>query len=219
MHNKKFNKVIILIPSYNDLYSLKKFLYKIKNKYNLLIIDDCSNDGTSKWLQKNKFNFLKNSKNLGYEKTLIKGFRFLLHLKKYNYILTMDADGEHKINNIRNILNYANKKNPDLIIGDRKKKNRILEHIISIYFNFIYKLKDPLSGFKLYKINILKKINFTNCHSHFLLDFLIKYLKICDKIFNISISTSIRNGKPKVGSFFKIQLKMLKILLLLFLNN
>lgn len=43
--------LVILIPAYNELKNLVKIL---KYKYNYLIIDDGSNDGTEKLLKKKK---------------------------------------------------------------------------------------------------------------------------------------------------------------------
>jgi glycosyltransferase involved in cell wall biosynthesis len=48
--------LIILIPTYNEINNLNKIL---KNNYNFLIVDDCSNDGTEKLLKKKKLNILK----------------------------------------------------------------------------------------------------------------------------------------------------------------
>ena len=70
--------LVILIPAYNEVKNLAKIL---KYKYNYLIIDDGSNDGTVNLLKKNKINYIKNLINIGYEKSLIKG---LVYLKKKN---------------------------------------------------------------------------------------------------------------------------------------
>ena len=48
---------LIVIPTYNEIKSLKKILLKIFKKYNLLIIDDNSNDGTINFLKKKKDKF------------------------------------------------------------------------------------------------------------------------------------------------------------------
>ena len=80
MHKKKFNSLAIVIPSFNEKKNFNNILKKINKKYNLLIIDDCSSDGTSSYLKKNKIFFIRNNKNLGYEKSLIKVFLFLIKL-------------------------------------------------------------------------------------------------------------------------------------------
>ena len=46
MYKKKFSSLIILIPSHNELNNFKSFLVQLNKKYNILVIDDCSSDGT-----------------------------------------------------------------------------------------------------------------------------------------------------------------------------
>ena len=167
MHKKKYDSLIILIPSFNELNNLKKFIKEIHKRYKVLIIDDCSSDNTSTWLKKNKINFIKNKKNIGYEQSLIKGLKILSKVKKVEKIITMDADGQHKIKHIKKFINVSNNKNPDLIIGSRKKKNRFIESIISKIFQMKYSLEDPLSGFKLYKREKLKEMKFDNFKKFF----------------------------------------------------
>lgn len=66
--------LVILIPAYNEVNNLVKIL---KYKYNYLIIDDNSNDGTEKLLKEKKINYIKNLNKMGYEKSLIKGLNYL----------------------------------------------------------------------------------------------------------------------------------------------
>ena len=45
---------IILIPSYNEKKSLKNILNKINSKFKVIVIDDCSDDGTCQYSKKKK---------------------------------------------------------------------------------------------------------------------------------------------------------------------
>ena len=218
MHKKKYDSLIILIPSFNELNNLKKFIKEIHKRYKVLIIDDCSSDNTSTWLKKNKINFIKNKKNIGYEQSLIKGLKILSKVKKVEKIITMDADGQHKIKHIKKFINVSNNKNPDLIIGSRKKKNRFIESIISKIFQIKYSLEDPLSGFKLYKKEKLKKIKFDNFKKFFLVDLVLEFIKKKHKVISINIETNKRFDNPKVGDLMDTNFKMLSILACVILN-
>ena len=46
----------------------------------------------------------------------------------------------------------------DLLIGKRKRLNRISEYIFSHVTKFLFNIEDPLSGLKIYNSKILKKI-------------------------------------------------------------
>ena len=88
------NKIIILIPSYNELPTLKIICNKLlKLKYDFLVLDDCSTDKTDYWLESKKINFIKNKNNLGYEINLIDGFKHIIEKTKYTHIITFDGDG------------------------------------------------------------------------------------------------------------------------------
>ena len=218
MHKKKYDSLIILIPSFNELNNLKKFIKEIHKRYKVLIIDDCSSDNTSTWLKKNKINFIKNKKNIGYEQSLIKGLKILSKVKKVEKIITMDADGQHKIKHIKKFINVSNNKNVDLIIGSRKKKNRFIESIISKIFQMKYSLEDPLSGFKLYKREKLKEMKFENFKKFFLVDLVLEFIKKKHKVISINIETNKRFDNPKVGDLMDTNFKMLSILACVILN-
>jgi len=218
MHKKKYDSLIILIPSFNELNNLKKFIKEIHKRYKVLIIDDCSSDNTSTWLKKNKINFIKNKKNIGYEQSLIKGLKILSKVKKVEKIITMDADGQHKIKHIKKFINVSNNKNPDLIIGSRKKKNRFIESIISKIFQMKYSLEDPLSGFKLYKREKLKEMKFDNFKKFFLVDLVLEFIKKKHKVISINIETNKRFDNPKVGDLMDTNFKMLSILVCVILS-
>ena len=218
MHKKKYDSLIILIPSFNELNNLKKFIKEIHKRYKVLIIDDCSSDNTSTWLKKNRINFIKNKKNIGYEQSLIKGLKILSKVKKVEKIITMDADGQHKIKHIKKFINVSNNKNPDLIIGSRKKKNRFIESIISKIFQMKYSLEDPLSGFKLYKREKLKEMKFDNFKKFFLVDLVLEFIKKKHKVISINIETNKRFDNPKVGDLMETNFKMLSILVCVILS-
>ena len=59
MYKLKKSKFLILIPAYNELDNLKKFVKKVVKLAPVCILDDGSIDGTSGWLLKNQINFLK----------------------------------------------------------------------------------------------------------------------------------------------------------------
>ena len=54
MYKYKKSKYLILVPAFNELKNLKKFVKKINNLAPLYILDDCSEDRTENWLISNK---------------------------------------------------------------------------------------------------------------------------------------------------------------------
>ena len=202
-------KFIILIPSFNEEKSLIKIVKKTRD-FKVQIIDDCSNDNTFKILKNFKSIMIhRNKQNIGYEQSLKKGFD-LIRNSNFDYIITMDADGEHSTKNLQKIVKFCKKYNPDLVIGNRNRKNRYSELILSYLFKLRFNVLDPLSGFKAYKID---KLNFflkrNKIKNFFLVDLLVNFIKLKMLVKTINIKT---NSKPrrrsKVGSFFCVNLKI-----------
>ena len=205
--------LIILIPCRNDGKSLEKIILKLK-KYNLLIIDDFSSDITRSFKFRYEIDYLRNKKTLGYEKTLIRGFDYILKkMKGINFIITMDADGQHNFKDIPRFYKYIKSKKIDLVVGNRKKKNRIIENKLSKLSKKKYNIYDPICGFKAYKKKILKIITKKVKSNLYLSD----VIPICAdnnfKMININTITNDRkNSEPKIGSIEKVNKKLKKII-------
>lgn len=204
----------VLVPAYNEQKNLVSIL-KYKKKYNFFVIDDCSTDGTINLLIKKNIKFIRNSNQLGYEKSLIKGFKYLIK-KKFKYICTIDGDGEHPLNSIKKAYIEIKKNKADLIICNRNYKNRISENIISFFFLLRFGLKDPLSGMKIYDTTKLKIIINKISYENFLVDIIYFFKQKKFKVKNFQIKIKKKIGISKVGNTFLIQLKILKLLKFIF---
>jgi len=218
MYKKKLHSLVILIPSYNELENLKKFLLRLKKDFNIFVVDDNSSDQTHRWLKKNKIDYTRNSKNLGYEKTLIRGMKIILKKNKYKSILTMDADGQHTIESLKKFT-YKKIGLYDVIVGKRNNTNRYIEDIISNIFYKKNKIKDPLCGLKLYKCKILKKIRFNFIKNYFLVDLLHHCMMITKKVTNTNVKIQARLGNPRIGNSFRANMKLFNILIYCFFKK
>jgi hypothetical protein len=205
MHN-----LIIIIPSYNEK-NLLNVVKKLK-QYNILIIDDGSEIKVKKnIIETSKIKIIRNPKNRGYEYSLIKGFEAAVNKSKY--ILTMDADGEHIYSNVSKFYNYANKHKIDLLIGSRSRLNRLSEKFISMLFLKKFKIKDPLSGFKIYDSKKLKKIIKTNkFNNDFLVDLIKVFIQNGLKVKNYNIKSSKKNSRKSRYPYIKTNLKILTLI-------
>ena len=89
-------KICIIIPALNEEKTIGNIIKLSSNYGNTLVINDASNDGTKKIAIKNGATVLNNRSTLGYDESILKGIKYALK-KKYDYILTIDADGQHPI--------------------------------------------------------------------------------------------------------------------------
>lgn len=207
------SKVAIIIPIFNEEKTIEKLLINLKKIGNLIVVDDCSNDSTPTILKKFNFKIIKNTKNLGYEKSLKKGIVYAVK-KNFQFIVTVDADGEHYISDVGKVLKKL--KYYDLIYTRRKNIFRISEKIVKFFFSTILNIEDPLSGLKGYKIDLLKKYNFKNWEGTYGSDILIFARLKNYKISKINININKRKDSSRIGDDFFVNLSILKVLLILF---
>ena len=139
------NNFIILTPTFNDWKSLSKLLFEIdkniaglKGNFRTLVINDAStlkpklNLKNVKHLRKIKIITLK--KNLGSQKSICIGLKYLKKKKTKAIITIIDSDGEDNPKKIKKLINLA-KKNPNSIITANR-----LKRTENIFFKFLYKL-------------------------------------------------------------------------------
>lgn len=210
----KNQDLAILIPSFNEGTSLKFLIKKVCKKFsNIIVVDDHSNDNSIKILNNYPVKVIRNKKRLGYEKSLNKGFKYIKN-KKYNYLVTFDADGQHKVNDIERLIKKLKKNDCTLIVSERDKKQRLFEYIFCYFVKKKFKINDPLSGLKAINLKKINKYNdikypFKYSGTYILLYCLIKKLKIE----SISIKTKNRDGKSKYGNIITSNFKLLNSLL------
>ena len=207
------NKIKILIPSHNEIRTLKKICLDLRNlNFDLLVVDDNSDDGTLSWLKKNSFNFIRNKKNIGYEKSIIVGIKYLLKKKTTIYIVTFDADGEHQIKDLKKIRKILKNNKVDMIIGNRDKLNRWTEYLLSFLFLIKFGIRDPLSGLKVYSANKLRLLQHKIKDNCFMVDLIILFKEKNFSLKNITINVKKRNDSSRINNNFLVNLKILKLI-------
>ena len=164
----------IIIPAFNEVQSIPQLYNLITDKlskkplsYEVIFIDDGSNDDTWKEMQKitisdKKVKAIKFSKNYGKSDALDAGFKE----SKGDYILTMDADLQDDPSEIYELFQLIKNEKFDLVSGWKKKRNDpITKTIPSKFFNYVtrvfsgIKLNDFNCGIKIYRKEVIKSIN------------------------------------------------------------
>ena len=163
-------KTLIIIPTLNESKNIEKLVYKIfkNSKLKILVIDDNSKDGTINILNQLKkkfvnFNFKVRKKKKGLGSAHLEGISYG-YKKKFNFCLTLDADGTHNPKDIKKVLNLINKKNYDVINTSRfLRKNSLsdwpyVRRFITIFRYYLVKFFlntqfDSSSGFRCYDLN------------------------------------------------------------------
>lgn len=158
-----YMKSLVIIPAYNEIKTVKNVV-KVCKKYasDILIIDDGSTDGTYETIKDLKIKILRNKINRGKGYSIRKGFDYAIK-KKYDVVITTDADGEIPLSEIPKLINKLTK-DVDIVIGKRDiyrsflRKNLNKFALFWINFTTGYRLHDPYSGLRAFKVLALKKM-------------------------------------------------------------
>ena len=118
------NKIILIIPAYNESLNIVKTIKEIekynkiqKEKIDYIIINDGSKDNTKEILEKNKFNHINLIHNLGIGGAVQTGYKYALD-NNYDIAIQFDGDGQHDVNYVDALVKEINKGN-NLVIGSR----------------------------------------------------------------------------------------------------
>tara|TARA_B100000989_G_scaffold299033_1_gene292263 strand:+ start:5666 stop:6349 length:684 start_codon:yes stop_codon:yes gene_type:complete len=206
-----------IIPAYNEEKNIFYIAKNLKKIGDLIIVDDCSNDNTLNIIKRLNIKIIKHKKNLGYEKSLISGFK-LAKINKYKYIITFDADRQHGFADAKKILNYL-KKNYAIVYGKRTNLPRLAEKLYSYYTNFFFNISDTLCGLKGYNSNQCKKIGLFNDRIYLGSKILLEGKRNKLRMLEISIKIKQRRNESRFGGALKGNLKIFQMMFLIFIDN
>ncbi len=191
----------IILPTYNESENIIKILQTIKNHLpqnmtsEVIVVDDNSPDGTAKIAQ----NYANNVHSINYivsivtrktksglSSAILNGIDFSFG----NIILVMDSDFSHPPHNISKMVNILNNSNSDLVIASRYMhggkivnwpiRRKLMSKVATIMAKTSLKIKvtDPMSGFFVFKKQIISNLRFDAIGYKLLLEILVKTTNI-----------------------------------------
>ena len=162
-------KITIGIPAFNEEEKLPEILKELKKITDSIIVcDDGSTDKTSTIAEKLGAKVIKHEKNLGYGSAIKSIFEMTSGMDT-DVLVTFDADGQHRVEDISKVIEPLQDKKADVVIGSRFLSEDISEvpeyrkfgiKIITKITNASIKenLTDSQSGFRAYSKKILSDI-------------------------------------------------------------
>ncbi len=168
--NKNKPQLTVVVPTYNEQENLPKVLPELirtckKKNWNLIIANDGSKDKTEEILQgfsdEDEIEIVHNKLNKGYGSAIKLG----IINAKTKYIVTIDADGQHYLEDIDKLYSTLTENNADMVIGSRKgeksanKFRGFGKWIIRSFAKTLMPLPvyDINSGMKLYDADLARK--------------------------------------------------------------
>ncbi len=206
-------EIALVIPAYNEEATIKSVLSDcLRFIKKIIVVNDCSTDSTKIILEKLPVILLNNQKNAGYTRTLDRGIKKAFELKS-DYVITFDADGQHKANDLKKFISIINSRQPDLVLGKRFFKNRFMEQIFGLYSRIKYGFSDPLCGMKAYKKNIFSKYGSLETKYTISTELTFRSLKDGASFIEVPIQSEKRQTKSRFAGALKGNLLELKALI------
>jgi dolichol-phosphate mannosyltransferase len=168
---------LVIIPTYKEKENIESIVSAIAAlpvRFDILIIDDNSPDGTADLVKKmqpshSNLYLIEREGKLGLGTAYITGFKWALE-KDYSFIYEMDADFSHDPRDLIRLYKACKEDGADMAIGSRyisgvNVVNWPLSRVLMSYFASIYvriitgmKIMDTTAGFKCYRREVLESI-------------------------------------------------------------
>ena len=115
-------RTLVIIPAYNEEENIEKVIHdliKENEEWDILVVNDASTDQTSQLANNTGRAFVIDLPfNLGIGGCVQTGFRFAKNYH-YDFALQFDGDGQHKVEEIRKLLDIVYSGQADVAIGSR----------------------------------------------------------------------------------------------------
>ena len=163
-------KIVVGIPAFNEEKNIAVLIIQLKKIADKIIVcNDGSTDLTSKIAEELGAIVINHEKNLGYGAAIRSLFLKSKDLDA-DILVTFDADGQHRIEDIDKVINPIINGESDLVIGSRfldesekevPKYRKVGINVITKITNATIKkqLTDSQSGFRAYSKKVLNELN------------------------------------------------------------
>lgn len=160
--------VTLIVPAYNEAESLPSTMPALvafvrERGWRLVVVDDGSEDATSEVLSRYHHTdgvlILRNKVRRGYGGAIKAGIRAVTT----DLLVTVDADGQHRVDDIETLYRVCLDTGADMVIGDRGTRSSLFREFGKRLIRMITRLLMPLpvrdlnSGMKLYRADLAKR--------------------------------------------------------------
>ncbi len=196
--------VTILLPAYNEAAIVGDTVKKIKTLYpdfEVLVVDDGSSDDTMIKAMEAGATVWSHPYNIGNGAAIKTGLR----IAKGEWIIMMDADGQHKPEDIARFLEL--KDSYDMVVGARTRSSDTSRHrdlanlIYNTFASYVteFKVEDLTSGFRMIRKSVVEQFIYLlpNAFSY-PTTLTMSYLRSGRTVKYIPIETAKRVGKSKI---------------------
>ena len=191
-------KIIIGIPAFNEEKNIASIITKLMDITDTIIVcNDGSSDLTSEIAKKMGAVVINHEKNLGYGGA-IRSIFFKAKEMNGDVLVTFDADGQHRVEDVKTVIEPIINQEADLVIGSRfldESEKEVPQYrkvgikVITKITNASIKkqLTDSQSGFRAYSKQVINELNPSELGMGISTEILIKASSKNFKIFEVPI--------------------------------
>ena len=114
-------RTIVIVPAYNEEGNIRNTLRDLEENgagTDVLVMNDCSTDGTEAVLQEAGVNYLSFPVNLGIGGGVQAGYKYARE-NGYDIAIQFDGDGQHEARYLRDLIAPLERDEADIVIGSR----------------------------------------------------------------------------------------------------
>lgn len=204
-------KVLVVIPTYNNEGTILQVISDVKNyASDILVVNDGCTDSTHELIAGvDGIERLEYEKNAGKGVALKRAIRWAVE-HGYDYMLTIDADGQHFASDIPAFLEASQNEPETLFIGARNLNAENMpgkNSFANRFSNFWFKvdtaktLSDTQSGFRLYPLEKLGKMHFITGRYEFEVEIIVRAAWKDIPVKNIPIQVYYAPAEERVSHF------------------
>jgi glycosyltransferase involved in cell wall biosynthesis len=110
----------VIVPVYNEELVVGSVVSELCQHFaNVICIDDGSSDHSVRELRKTNAKVLRHKENKGQGAAFRTGFRYALGKKDAKYLITFDADGQHRVEDALAMLRHLKRNKLEVVLGSR----------------------------------------------------------------------------------------------------
>lgn len=112
------NRILIIIPCFNEEKNIEKTVDAIRNDYDYIVVNDSSTDNSWGVIKKRGYHAINLINNLGIGGAMQTGYKYA-YKNGYDIAVQFDGDGQHSASEINKLIRPLVRHEADLVIGSR----------------------------------------------------------------------------------------------------
>lgn len=208
--------IAFVVPALNERETIGGVVKALRPHGLIVVVDDGSRDQTAAIAKAAGALIVSKSVRRGYDQALISGFQYVISKQLADWVVTVDADGQHAVTSVKKIVKIIEAGGSELILGVRPTFPRLSEKIVALFYQAKWGVPDPLCGLKAYRIDRLARVDFAVLSGIDTIGTGAMLGLLRQKVRKTIVPVEIldRGDRPRFGNVLSANLRILKLMLI-----